>query len=152
MGFINDGRAGTEFSSATAEQRETLGAIFTGSNGIYQYAKATEAISAGEWVGIDENGEAELMDTTLSGSVFWQIGVAVSDAAENEYAYFWRGCGTAEALLANGHSAGAALTTTATAGTAGSGGDAISGAYAVDAGVTNTLVTVHAVWLMTTNA
>lgn len=151
MGFINDGRAGTEITEVSTDARETVGALFTGSDGIYQYAKAEGAITAGWAAIIDENGDATAATTTLSGSLPCAIGIACATLADEEYGWFWRGCGTFEAVVANGVTAGA-LTTTASAGILGTGGDSVAGARNVDTGVTDTRVTIFASQLMATNS
>jgi len=150
MGFINDGRAGTEITEVSTDARETVGALYTGSDGVYQYAKAEGAITAGWGAIIDENGDATASTTALSGSLSCAIGIACADLADEEYGWFWRGCGVFEAIVTNGAGAGA-LTTTASSGILGTGGDAIFGARNVDAGVTATRVTIFAAGLMTTN-
>lgn len=149
MGFINDGRAATEFDSS-ADARDTLGALFTGSDGIYQYVVAGEAVEAGEWVIVDEAGEINYLNTTDSGALPQAVGIAVSDIALGEYGYVWRGCGVYEAFVTNGATA-AQLTTTATDGVAGAGGDNIIGARNVDTGVTDTRTTIFAATIMATN-
>jgi hypothetical protein len=151
MGFINDGRAATDFLSAHDEPRETVGALFTGSNGIYEYVQVNEAVSLGSWLLINPNGESELLDTTNSGSASQKVGVAKAAATEDQYLWAWRGCGSEEALVANGTTAGA-LTTSGTAGVADTGGDAITGARNIDTGVTGTPVTVFCPILLSTNS
>lgn len=92
-------------------------------------------------------------NNTASGSTRKKIGIAEATIADNGYGWFFRGFGHTEALVANGISAGAALTTTDTAGVAGAGGDAIAGLYAVDANSSGStaLGTVRADGLLTTN-
>jgi hypothetical protein len=151
MGFLNDGVAGKDLTAVSTDASETVGALFTGSDGVYQYAKAEGAITAGWAAIIDENGDATAATTTLSGSLPCAIGIACATLADEEYGWFWRGCGVFEAIVTNGAAAGA-LTTTASDGILGTGGDAVSGARNVDAGVTATRVTIFASTLMATNS
>lgn len=120
--------------------------------GFFQYARAEGAVTAGRFAYIDNLHDARVLNTTNSAASPKAVGVAVATLADEECGWFWRGCGTAEALVANGVSADTLLTTTATDGEAGTGGDAIIGLVNVDAGVTSTLVGVFAVTLMATNS
>lgn len=135
-----------------------LGQIFrlkhaTYGKGAWTLIKASESLpKAGQWVHIAEvTGAATLMDTTESAAVAGLVGVIDAIIASGSYGYAWVGEGTMEAILGNGVSAGVSLTTTGTAGEAGTGGDAIEGASSVDAGVTDTRVTVTATGITRTN-
>jgi hypothetical protein len=151
MGFLNDGVAGKDLTVNDENPTETVGALFTGSDGVYSYQKAEGAITAGWACIIDELGDATPATTTLSGALPCAIGIACADLTDEYYGWFWRGCGVFEAIVTNGAAAGA-LTTTASAGILGTGGDAVSGARNVDAGVTATRVTIFASTLMATNS
>lgn len=151
MGFINSGRVGQDFTVNTVDPTETVGALFSGSDGVYQYIKGEGTILAGQFLLVDENGDATGLTTTNSGALPQAVGVAVCDLTDEYYGYVWRGCGSFEAIVTNAVAAGTQLTTTASAGVAGTGGDTIQGLRNVDAGVTDTRVTVFAATLMTTN-
>ncbi len=117
--------------------------------GAYEYGQADEAIDAGESVFYAEaDGGMTLADTTEAGSTSKPVGVADADIASGSWGWVFRGEGLFEAILSNSLSAGTNLTTTGTGGTLGSGGDAINGASSVDAGVTDTRVTIRANVLM----
>lgn len=120
-----------------------LGAVYIDKvKGHYRYAQASGAIDAGAAVTLTytvgsantvTDCQAAEVDTTASGSTPKVIGIAQAALADNEYGWFWVGCGHTEALVATGVSAGDALTTTATAGELGAGGDAVTGLAALDA-------------------
>jgi len=151
MGFLNDGVANKDLTVNEENPSETVGAVFTGSDGVYQYQRANGAVTAGAACIIDEVGDATPATTALSGSLPCAIGVACADLTDNYYGWFWRGCGVFEALVTNGAAAGA-LTTTTSAGVLGTGGDSVAGARNVDAGVTDTRVTIFASQLLATNS
>lgn len=151
MGFLNDGVAGKDLTVNEENPSETVGALFTGSDGVYQYVKSEGGCSAGHFLLVDEAGDATKITTTNSGAVAQAVGVAVAALTDEYYGWVWRGCGTFEAIVADGVTAGN-LTTTATDGVAGTGGDTIIGARNVDAGVTDTRVTIFAATLMATNS
>lgn len=121
--------------------------------GEYVFCQANGAIDRGALCQITHDGQASEQDTTSSGSTRKRDGVAQAALADNEWGWFWRGRGKTEALVANGISAGAALTTTATAGVLGSGGDAVASCLAVDANATGStaLVTIEADNYISTN-
>lgn len=121
--------------------------------GFFQYAQADGAVDVGAICRISHAGQADEITTTESGSVGNILGVAQSTLADNEYGWFWRGMGKTEAIISNGTTAGQVLTTTATAGEAGTGGDAIATAFAVDANSSGSaaLGTIAAYGLIGTN-
>lgn len=120
--------------------------------GAWAYGQADEAIDAGEWVFVTEaDGGLTLIDTTESASQPQLIGVADTDIASGSYGWVWVGEGQMEAIVVNAVAAGTLLTTTATGGQAGSGGDAINSVTNEDAGVTSTRVTVRATGIMRSN-
>lgn len=117
--------------------------------GKYLYGQADEALSAGEWVHyVSSDGGCTLMDSTEAADQPGRIGVAAADIASGSFGWIWHGEGTFEAIVVNAVAAATQLTTTATAGQAGTGGDAIAGVQNIDAGVTDTRVTVEATGLM----
>ncbi len=147
------GLSGSDLDLASATPQHALGIPYWGKEGVFIYGEATEAISAGNWVFLDELNRLTLGDTAESGTE--QVRVCVSAAnltTTNKYGWVWCGAGTFEAIVVNGVAADSALTTTATAGQAGTGGDAITGCINIDAGVTNTRVTVRCATLALTNA
>ncbi len=150
MGFIKDGAVSIDLTVNEEKPTQTVGDLFIGTDGIYQYVKCEGGATAGDFMLIDENGDATELTTTNSGSLPQAVGVAVASLTDEYHGFVWRGVGTYEAFVANGVTAGQ-LTTTATAGVAGTGGDTIIGARNVDTGVTSTRVTIFAATLMATN-
>ena len=117
--------------------------------GAWLYGQADEAIAAGEWVHyVSADGGLTLMDSTESADQPGRIGVADGAIASGSYGWVWHGEGTMECIVVNAVAAATQLTTTGTAGQAGTGGDAITGVQNVDAGVTSTRVTCEATQLM----
>lgn len=146
------GLAGVDLNKASARPLYDQGVVYSGKSGMYAYAKCTETIADGQWVFIDESNQLTLADTTESGTEQMRVGVAATDCTTSSpYIWVWLGGGVFEAILSNGLAADTALTTTATGGTAGSGGDAISGCINIDAGVTSTRVTVRCTGFASTN-
>lgn len=124
----------------------------SGGRGAFVYGQADEAISAGNFVFVTEaDGGLTLMDSTESGSTAKLVGVACADIASGSFGWVWVGEGSFEAIVVNAVAAGSNLTTTATAGQAGTGGDVIGGLISVDLGVTSTRVTVEASNVMRVN-
>ena len=150
MGFIKDGAASIDLTVNEEKPTQTVGDLFIGTDGIYQYVKSEGGASAGMFLLVDQVGDATKLTTTNSGSTAQAVGVAVADLTDEYYGYVWRGVGTFEAIVADSVTAGN-LTTTATDGVAGTGGDTIIGARNVDTGVTDTRVTIFAATLMATN-
>jgi hypothetical protein len=120
--------------------------------GAWVYGQADEAIAAGEFVFVaEDDGGLTLLDTTESGTEPQLVGAADAAIASGSYGWVWVGEGTFEAEVDDSVTAGSALTTIATAGEAGTGGDTIAGLTNVDAGVDGTRVTVEATGIMRTN-
>lgn len=121
--------------------------------GAYVYAQATEAINVGDSCILSVAGQASLADTTESGAVGNFVGVAQATLADDEYGWFWRGCGVTEGTVETGTTAGQVLTTTGTGGTLGTGGDRVASAFAVDANATgaDAVVTIAAYSYIGTN-
>lgn len=136
-----------------ADAPAKLGTRITTEGGTFQFAQLDEAagLAVGYFAILQSTGQAQAMNTTDSAASPKQIGVACATLTDNQYGWFWRGPGSWEAIVVNAVSADSSLTTTATDGVAGTGGDVIQGLKNVDAGVTSTLVTVNASVEMTTN-
>lgn len=145
---------GIDTNEVTTDKKYNVGDVYrikhpTYGRGAWLYAQADEAISAGEWCHyVNSDGGATLMDSTESADEPDRLGVADVDIASGSYGWLWHGEGTFEAIVVNAVAANTQLTTTATAGQAGTGGDAINGCKNVDAGVTDTRVTVEAAGLL----
>lgn len=147
------GLAGFDLSTSTALPRHELGIPYWGKEGVFIYGQATETILTGQWVFLDEQNKLTLMDTTESGTEQMRVCVETAGATTTTpYVWVWCGAGVFEAIVVNAVSADSPLTTTATAGAAGTGGDAITGCINIDAGVTDTPVTVRCASLSQTNA
>lgn len=144
---------GIQFTEVHDEPQFAVGTFVETTEGAFEYAQVDEAlgIAAGRFAIIGPSSQAIAMNTTDSGSLGQKIGIAVATLADNEYGWFFRGLGEFEALVTNGVAANTQLTTTATDGEAGTGGDTIQGLRNVDPGVTSTRVTVFAASLMSTN-
>lgn len=150
--FLTDGLAGVDLDEVSTTAKHILGSVHRGNKGFFQYIRSNGANAAGNFVVIDAAYDATPMTTTvLSTSGRVGIGVAVATLADNEYGWAWVGEGDFEAFVVNAVAAGTALTSTATAGNAGTGGTAIPGLKTVDLGVTSTRVTVFASTIMTSN-
>ena len=155
MGLVQFGVDLTKVRTSTEGPDFELGSAHRNENGEYLYVNAAEAIDAGALVRVtpDLNFDAYELDTTDSGSTHNTCGVAQAAIASGGYGWVWRGRGSTEALVATGISAGDALTTTATDGELGSGGDGVKGLYAVDANSSGStaLRTVYSSELIATN-
>lgn len=137
------GLQGVDMSLTPTTPLHELGVPYFGKQGVFEYGKAEGAVTAGNWVTIDENNDVVEVTTTTIGDTPKKLGCAVATAADEDYVWVWRGAGTFECILANGVTANTQLTTTATAGDAGTGGDTINSCRNIDAGVTDTRVTVY---------
>lgn len=136
--------------SADSVQQFPLGALHIDEQGrFWEYIKANGALTAGAWVLIPNGNDSALLDTTGAGAIGQKAGICHFGFTDNYFGWVFRGNGDFEAVIENGHSAGAILTTTASAGVAGAGGVAFDGTRAIDAGVTATRVTIHAAGLLT---
>lgn len=146
--------AGIDTTRSTTTQEYDINRVYrikhpTYGGGAWLYGQADEAISAGEWVHYaSADGGLTLMDTTESADQPGRVAVADGAIASGSWGWVWHGEGTFEAIVVNAVTAATQLTTTATAGQAGTGGDAITGVQNVDVGVTSTRVTVEATQLM----
>lgn len=139
----------TSVTSTDPQYGQLLGQIVrlnhaTYGRGAWSYVQADEAVAAGEFVFVTEaDGGATLLDTTEAGSSPKLIGAADVAIAASSYGWVWVGEGTFEAEVDDGVSADTQLTTIATAGEVGTGGDTINGLRNVDAGSDGTRVTVE---------
>lgn len=153
--IIADGAVGISLSVADSEIKFGLGEQHTADSGVYLYAQADGAIAEGALVKISDVGQADSVTTAESAATPKKLGVCVAAGglADNQYGWFWRGNGVEEALLANGVAADTALTTTATAGVLGTGGDAVVSLVSVDANSSGAaaLGTVQAYGLLGSN-
>lgn len=122
-------------NKAYTERKFSLGeTVEVKAKGVYVFARANGAVLQGDLCKIDpETWDADSVTTTESGSTGKMCGIAQAALADNEFGWFWRGCGTTEALVADGVSADTNGTTTANAGVIGSGGDAIATLTVIDA-------------------
>lgn len=133
------GLSGADLDNSSASPQFALGVPYWGSQGLYVYGQATEAITPGAVVIVNHNSAFSLADTTEAGATSKRICVASSTmSTSSRFGWAWCGGGVFDAFVAAGISAGDALTTTATEGVAGTGGDSIVGCTAVEAGVGNT--------------
>jgi hypothetical protein len=142
-----------EFTLMESVELKPTGTVAGENCGVYVFAQAGEAIAKGDLCHITYAGQATMLDSTASGSTRKRCGIAQVALANDEYGWFWRGEGTTEARLADSIAAGAALTTTATDGVLGAGGDAVASLLAVDANASGgvALRTVEADILISTN-
>ena len=124
-------------------------------SGVYIYGQASGAIDEGALCFIDETGQVAELDSTGSGSTPKECCVCVSAGglADDQEGWFWRGKGVEEVLVANSVADDAALTTTANAGIAGAGGDAVNSLVTTEANSSGAarLTTCQAAGLLSTN-
>lgn len=141
---------GVALSEQSATQLFPLGALHIDEQGrFWEYCQINGALAAGYTALIPNGNDAAPLTTTNAGSVGQKVGIADRAFTDNYFGWLFRGNGDFEAVIANAHSAGALLTSTANAGIPGAGGVALDGLRAIDAGVTATRVTVHAPGLLT---
>jgi len=150
MGFIVDDLVGYDLTADEVVASQIPGALYTGTDGIYQYIKASEALTAGAFLVLDENSNAAQLTTTNGTAVARGVGVAEVSITSGRFGWCWRGCGKYTGIVTNA-AAAANLTTTAVAGIAGVGGTTIIGARNTAAGVTATRVAIYASSLMAVN-
>jgi hypothetical protein len=151
--IVTDGKAYINLELVDTSPTQELGSGVWADSGRYEYFQASGAVAEGAACILTyADGQAAEMDTTGSGSTPKVVGVAVEALADNEYGWFWRGAGYDTALVVTGVSAGDALTTTATAGVLGSGGDTVIGAIsAANSSGSTALTAVRATSLLGTN-
>lgn len=154
--FLTDGTI--DASLEVAYTSESLNFTFVvgndvpGNNGIYRFGQAAGAIDLGAVCSIDETGQVAELDTTGSGSTPKTVGVALAALADNEWGWFWRGCGQCDVLLATSINDDTAITTTATAGVGGTGGDAITGLVSTESSGTGGLTGCQCAIPLSTNS
>ena len=136
MAYVIDGTAGIDLTKTSSTALHAVGVVVKTNDGEYTYVKhALAAATAGLAYKIDYDYQTVALDSTESGSEptdvgAFQIAVAAGTTTA-QYAWIFTGFGNFEVSVATSISAGAALTTTATAGVFGAGGDAV-GAALVD--------------------
>jgi len=147
------GPFGVKLTTVDTVQKFGLLDTYWAKNGLYVYAQANGAITAGMACKIDETGQADTVTTAESGSTPKVIGIAKATLADNEYGWFWRGCGVEEAYVLASTGDDTALTTHTATGVLSTGGDAIVGGLVTTAarGGTDGLVAVQAYGLLGTN-
>lgn len=129
-----------------------LGAVHWDEQGrMWRYGQANGAQTAGCTAQFSKDGtwDATPMTTTTLNSLPQRLGVPDIAMTDNYYGWFFCGFGDFECIIANGISASAVITSTATAGKPGSGGTPLDGFENIDAGVTDTRVTCLIYGLMT---
>ena len=155
MSYITRAPMGVDLTRTSTTAEYELGALHYGNDGLYQYVKAdASGVALGEFCFLSQAHIADEVDTTNSGATAKAIGCANQVAlGVSEYGWVFRGCGTFEGKIATGVSADTNLTTTATAGVLGTGGDTVIGLRAIDANATGSdaIVTLQAVTIMATN-
>lgn len=168
--FPVDGRVRIDFtqvdqaSTATTNTElngpkyNTSGARVMTNKGPAVYCKVgTGGVIAGSYVALTQASEtAEIVateeDTTTSGSSPREGAIAIAAASANQYAWFLTGpFDWVPVDVANGVAAGAALTTTATAGQLGAGGDTVNGLLAREASGVSGLTGCTAIQPLGTN-
>lgn len=133
MTFVIDGPAGVDLTKTDSVARHAVGTVVKTDDGQYTYVKhSLAAATAGDAFKIQEDYQTVALDSTESGSEPTNVGVAQIDIAAGtttaQYAFLFTGYGNFNANIATGVSAGAALTTTASAKVLGAGGDAVGAA------------------------
>lgn len=128
---------GMNTAKATTDQR--FGLLDEGQNkkGVWVYGQAQGALDQYEAVKVDNDGQLIPLTSTVSGTEPTAVGFPQVAAADDEYVWVWVGEGGGDGegiygLVDDSITAGAAMTTTATAGVIGAGGDTISGLTTVD--------------------
>jgi len=141
--------------TSTSSDRFSYRTMVEADSGVYIYGQASGAIAEGALCFIDETGQVTEMTTTNSGSTPKEACVCVADGglADNAEGWFWRGKGVEEVLVADSVADDAALTTTASAGVAGAGGDAVNSLVTTEANSSGgaALTTCQAAGLLSTN-
>ena len=156
MVFVIDGTAGVDLSKTDSVARHKVGTVVKTDDGEYTYVKhALAAATVGLSYKIDYDFQTVALDSTESGTEptnvgTFQIAVAAGTTTA-QYAFAFTGFGNFEASCATGLSAGAALTTTASAGVLGAGGDAVGAALVDSTSGGAAVVTCYAPGKLATN-
>lgn len=133
MVYAIDGKAGIDFTKTGSTAEHTVGIPVPTNDGLYVYFKhSLAAVTAGTALKYNEDGTSLAINTTVSGTeptslIVPQVNVAAGTTTP-QYAWGFVGFGNFNASVATTISAGAALTTTATDGVLGAGGDAVGAA------------------------
>ena len=112
------GRLGVDYTRADTDAEFALGTRDCAEDGAeFVYCQANGAITANYVCHIDETWQADMIETTISGSAFGdRVGVAPAALADNEYGWI-QVLGTCDAIqVAASAAANVLLNTTATAG------------------------------------
>jgi len=133
MTFVIDGAAGVDLTKTDSVARYSVGTVVRTDDGQFTYVKhALAAAAIGTSYKIQEDYQTVALTSTESGDEPTNVGVFQIQVAAGtsvpQYAFAFTGFGNFNALVATGTSAGLALTTTASAGILGSGGDAVGAA------------------------
>lgn len=138
------GLSGFNLDSASATRDQQLGIPYSGYQGVFVYAQATETISKGNWVFLNERSELTLTDTTEAGAKPLRVCVAANDMTTTlKYGWVWCGEGNFQAYVAAGIAPQTPLYTTGTAGVLGLGGASVAGCRSISAGSASAPVTVY---------
>lgn len=142
----------------TSPAYSTDGSIVDTNKGPAVYALVgAGGVIAGSYVALTQSVSTELMTatietTTSSGATPRKGAIAVAAASANQYGWFLTGpFDRVPVNVANSVSSGAALTTTATGGQLGAGGDTVVGAYVIEASGASGLTATSAVQPIGTN-
>ncbi len=137
------GVANFNLESASATRDSQLGVVYGGFQGSFLYAEATETISKGNWVFVDEHYQLTLTDSTEAGAKPLKVCVAANNMTTTlKYGWVWCGAGNFQAYVAAGIAPQTPLTSTGTAGVAGVGGASFAGCRSISAGSASAPVTV----------
>lgn len=151
--YLTDGTIGADLTAAYSTAAFTVGALHDGSQGMYEFAQAAGVVGIAQAVIITSLGQAAEVTSTTSGATSKAIGVCLAAAglADDEYGWFWRGCGACEIDVATTIAADAALTTTATAGVLGAGGDVVQSLLTTESSGSGSITDCYAADILTTN-
>lgn len=136
--IVQDGKAGIDLTQVYNPVSTTpldedpypgfaLGTKCWADSGLYMLCVASGTVEIASVCEISSAYAADTVTTAESGSTPKTIGVAVSALTDGQYGWFWRGFGVENVSVATTISADTQLTTTSSAGVAGSGGDNIIG-------------------------
>lgn len=142
----------TQVDASTAVSNNTVGACVLTNKGPALYALVgSGGVVAGSYVAFTQNITTGLMTatietTTSSGANPRQGGIALAPASAGQYAWFLTGpFDLVPVNVANSVASGAALTTTATGGQLGAGGDTVVSMYTLEASGASGLTACSAV-------
>ena len=157
MAFVTS-LAGVDLEQVDTTPKYALGSIIETSDGQYQYVKhaLSGAITAGLIYKISSAFVTVLLTTAVSGdvptnAVAFQIEVGAGNTTA-QYAWAFSGFGNFNASVATSISAGAALTTTTSAGVLGASGDAVGAAAVGETSAGAAVIACYAPGKLKTNA